>query len=477
MVASLVVLSAISLRAINRLGVSLDGAVNSSGKKLDLLGRTRDAFRDLKERSMRTQIAYMIAELEAAAGSGAKTCSACHAPAGLEESSREIEAAGLEVRRHSAGLQRLNWSSAARGSLEVFDSGAARWVEHNKEYLKLADAKKFEDAHAVLERKLLPLVGEVEAAAERLAAHEAEALAGANESAKAEIAANRWAVFVVIGLNVLMGGAMFWLVFRITSALRRAADGISRGAGEVSAVAAQVMGSSASLAQGASEQAASLQETSASSVEVTAMARRNSENSQAATVLLSGAQQQFRDTHAALEELVTAMEAIDASSVRISRIIKVIDEIAFQTSILALNAAVEAARAGDAGAGFAVVADEVRNLAQRCAQAARDTSGLIEESIGRAQSGREKADRVAAAIQAVSAKAATIKELVDEVSAGSRDQSVGLEQVAAALAQIESVTRTTAAGAEQNAAAGQELNAQSASLQKVTEELRVMVHG
>jgi methyl-accepting chemotaxis protein len=143
------------------------------------------------------------------------------------------------------------------------------------------------------------------------------------------------------------------------------------------------------------------------------------------------------------------MNDINASSDRISKIIKVIDEIAFQTNILALNAAVEAARAGEAGMGFAVVADEVRNLAQRCAQAARDTAGMIEDSIAKSNDGKSKLDLVVTAIDSINESAAKVKHLVDQVSSGSVEQSRAIEQVAGAIVQMEKVTQSTAANAEQ----------------------------
>jgi len=207
------------------------------------------------------------------------------------------------------------------------------------------------------------------------------------------------------------------------------------------------------------------------------MARKNTENARSAADLVTQSQQKFVETNEALQETVAAMGEISAQSSKISKIIKVIDEIAFQTNILALNAAVEAARSGEAGMGFAVVADEVRNLAQRCAQAAKDTASLIEESIAKSNDGKSKVDQVAAAIREITGESTKIKILVDEVNLGSQEQARGIEQIGKAITQMEQVTQKIAANAEESASAAEELNAQSLCLRDVVEQLMGMAGG
>jgi methyl-accepting chemotaxis protein len=207
------------------------------------------------------------------------------------------------------------------------------------------------------------------------------------------------------------------------------------------------------------------------------MAHKNSDNSAAAAGLVTGSQEKFVETNRSLDQMVTAMQEINTSSDKIAKIIKVIDEIAFQTNILALNAAVEAARAGEAGMGFAVVADEVRNLAQRSAQAAKDTAALIEESIAKSNEGKARVDQVAVAIRGITEESGKVKVLVDEVSMGSQEQARGLEQIAKAVTQMEQVTQQTAASAEESAAAAEELTAQSESVKDVLERLTTMIGG
>jgi hypothetical protein len=285
-----------------------------------------------------------------------------------------------------------------------------------------------------------------------------------------------WMMGILILASIVAGAIVSYLIVRRTNGLLiEASMDLSQGAEQLASAAGQISASSQALAQGCTEQAASLQETSASSEEISSMARKNSETTRSVSVEMENTAKIVRDANSRLDQMIASMKDITESSGKISRIIKAIDEIAFQTNILALNAAVEAARAGEAGMGFAVVADEVRNLAQRCAQAAKDTSTLIAESIETSRVGSQNLDAVADGIGSVTGSATSVKGLVDEVDAGSQQQARGLEQMAKAILEMQQVTQRTAAGAEQGAAAAEELTAQSESMKEIVLRLQSMV--
>ena len=312
-------------------------------------------------------------------------------------------------------------------------------------------------------------------------------------------------IIVMIGSGIgliLIGG---WLGRSISKPLVEGIGTLRSVGSQVTLSATQIAASSSSVAEGASEQAASLEETSASLEEIAAMTRRNAESAQhgssmgrkareSATAGLDRLNEMGRTLDGikgAVNEMQTAVVEIQSSSQEVAKIIKTIDEIAFQTNILALNAAVEAARAGEAGMGFAVVADEVRALAQRSAQAAKDTSEKIEAAIRRSEFGGAASSKVVKSLSEVEVNAAGISEVfqgivsqvsaldevINQIASGSQEQSQGIGEVNMAAAQMDKVTQHNAASAEENASAAEGLSSQARSLQEVVTGLELVVTG
>ena len=275
-----------------------------------------------------------------------------------------------------------------------------------------------------------------------------------------------------VALAVFLG---VYLSRYLSRQIRQTVEDLTESSVQVSSASNMIQASSQSLAEGASEQAASLEETGASLEEMASMARRNAENAKTANDLSNKTRSSADQGWQAMQELSTAVADIRQSSDNISKIIRTIDEIAFQTNILALNAAVEAARAGEAGAGFAVVADEVRNLAQRSAQAARETAEKIEDSIAKSRNGELISKRVGDNLQEILGSARQLDELVAQIATASGEQSQGAQQISTAVSQVDKVTQSNAATAEESAAAATELASQADTLKIAIETLSSMV--
>ncbi len=264
---------------------------------------------------------------------------------------------------------------------------------------------------------------------------------------------------------------------RFVSQLQQIADEIHESTGEINAASTLVSKATESLAEGASSQASAIEETSASLEEMSAMTKGNADNASQADGLMKKTNQVIQKATTSMDELTQSMQDISAASLETSKIIKTIDEIAFQTNLLALNAAVEAARAGEAGAGFAVVADEVRNLAMRSAEAAKNTSNLIEGTVKKIKDGSTLVGKTSEAFSEVAVSTSKVGELVSEISAASQEQAQGISQINKAVVDLDRVTQENASTAEESASAAEELNAQSMQMKGIVNRMVVIIQG
>jgi methyl-accepting chemotaxis protein len=354
----------------------------------------------------------------------------------------------------------------------------AAFIASRATYLELVRGGKAEDHKKLLSEKVIPDYEATVDAISVLINHKENQGTTAAKIGKAAAQSGVWLIGLTLAAALVVASLLTWQIVRSTNrVLRDVATNLDQGATQTASAASQVSAASQDLSSGASEQAASVEETSASLEEMSSMIRSTADNAEKAKALAGEAHAVAQAGSRTMVEMTQAMAAIDTSSAEVAKIVKNIDEIAFQTNILALNAAVEAARAGEAGAGFAVVADEVRSLAQRSAAAAKETADKIEAAIASSRKGSMSCARVGESLAQIATKVSSTDALVAEIATAAREQAQGIEQINTAITQMDQVTQSNSASAEESASAAEELDAQASSLKDMVGRLRQLVGG
>jgi methyl-accepting chemotaxis protein/methyl-accepting chemotaxis protein-1 (serine sensor receptor) len=343
------------------------------------------------------------------------------------------------------------------------------------EMMMYLDKQQFDMVQKTFDETVMARVKEIASQAENLVSQERERLSGVTKSAEGQTTRGTWLIVSMFLLSLGAAGAVVWVIHQTNGQLRGLAVEVAGGSRRVGRAAAQVSGASQSLAQYASEQAAALEETSASMEQMRSVTHKNNDNSRGTAELMNKSMEVVGAAERTIREMSASMQEISASGEKITKVVKLIDDIAFQTKILSLNAAVEAARAGAAGAGFAVVAEQVGHLAQECAEAARSTAEMIDGTVAGVRDGSQKLGRAAEAIQEVVKHSSQVKVLVDEVHVGSQEQARGIDQVARAVTQMQQVTQKTASNAEEGAASGRELDGHAERLSGLVQRMHALV--
>jgi methyl-accepting chemotaxis protein/methyl-accepting chemotaxis protein-1 (serine sensor receptor) len=457
--ACVALLAACALLAMtNNLAGAMESALAGPAKRMELL----------------TELILRV-DAQRISGRNAIVYSFLNKPEILEQEIGKFETAYKQKNEIAETLRGLLTSEADIANFRDMEASLATWSEVTRGTFPLCRQGKAGEAAELSQKEGRSVAAAGDKSKLQLVDSQRQSLQAAVAQAKAARARGQWLSMICIVLVALVAGFVWAAVRQMNGWLRHAAGELNTGAREMTSAATQISVVSQSLAQITSGQAASVAEMAAAAEEMSTISQKSSGDVAAAATLVSAVDRHAQDGNCTLATMMGAMDEIGSSSQKISGIIRVIDEIAFQTNILALNAAIEAARAGDAGLGFAVVADEVRTLAQRSAQAAHDTSALVTDSLEKSRSGHDCVAQVEMVFREISESASRLKSLTDNVRTGSEEQVRGIAQIADAIRKMDEGFRSTAAHAEESASASEEMSAQTEAVKEIAGRLARMI--
>lgn len=379
---------------------------------------------------------------------------------------------GLQERRMAISTE------AGKKDVEAIDDLFSKWVSLHGQIRQLAFDGKNVEATNLARRDSIKIFTEVDTLMDDMLARGEAEMESELKLTDEMVEQAVWAMIVLSSVFTLLGIITAFFTLRsINKGITQAVEQIGSGANEVGAASNQLSAASHQVSAGTTEAASSLEETVASIEELSSMVRLNSDNAKEAASLSRQSSQAATDGEKEIQNLIHSMSEISESAKKINEIIGVIDDIAFQTNLLALNAAVEAARAGEQGKGFAIVAEAVRTLAQKSADAAKEITNLISESVGKTDNGKKIADQSGVILKEIVLSVKKVADLNNEISSASEEQSNGISQISKAMNELDTATQQNASASEEVAASSEEMSSQAVVLQGLVHDLNGLVYG
>lgn len=467
--------AAVAWVSIRSLSGRLEETSGRAAKQLELAGELKSGFQRLSADARAAQVALVIGMLEKGSPREGQ-CSGCHSAEMVEQHRGHADGAAVELESALNELARLSAGDGQSAAIDEMRRSVGEWRAGFGEYLKLAaDPASYEKAHSILENRVHPAIVNAQASAGKVTKRASAMMADARQSGEESARSSAWGLIVVSGAAGLACLAVFLLIRKMGGRLAEVVAMIGGVAQSVVQSTRKLASSSQNLSRCAETQESAFEETTKESDCVLSAARSNHDGATQAAAAVQRAVEQAAEAEAALGEAVLAMGLVKESSQRIQSVITLIDSIAFQTNLLALNASVEAARAGESGLGFAVVAQEVRSLAQRCAEAAKDTSGMIEQLVTRSRDGVERLERASSSLGAIREQNRMAHGMMNSVYGACRGQTEGLARLNGALTGAGQATQEAARVADESAVEAEELAQASESLEECVTALSRMM--